>query len=245
MAHPKEEQLYIPSAGHRLAAVHHVASKKRVVICSHGYTGDKTEHFRLLVTLGRALAEKKYSVLRFDFMGSGDSTGDFSEMSPNTEIRDLHNVIRWAKRAGYEKIGLFGLSFGGAVTICTAQQSKPGLISCIVTWSAVPSFEWWRMNPVAVASEHKLAANPGKHFFIDRPKVDVPEAFCSLTLPKLQCQGTADLEGFRETFESYFPDALAPKKHLVIPDGDHTFSLDAHRRRARNATLKWFEKYLV
>lgn len=241
----KEEQLYLTSAGHRLAAVHHVASRKRIVICSHGYTGDKTEHFRLLVTLGRALAEKKISVLRFDFMGSGDSTGDFSEMSPNTEIRDLHNVIRWARRAGYEQIGLMGLSFGGAVTICTAQQSKPGLISCLVTWSAVPSFAWWRKHPVAVASPQKLAAHPGRQFFLDRPEVDVPAAFCSLEIPKLQCQGTADLEGFREVFSDYFPKAPGPKKHLVVADADHTFSVESHRRRARNATVKWFEKYLA
>ena len=36
---------------------------------------------------------------------------------------------------------------------------------------------------------------PGKIFYTDRPKINVPQAYCSLGIPKLQIQGTADLPG--------------------------------------------------
>jgi len=244
MRHPREEQLHLTSAGHRLAAVHHPASRQRIVICCHGYTGDKTEHLRALVTLARALAEKKISVLRFDFMGSGDSTGDFAKMTPNTEIADLHAAIRWARRQGYTEIGLFGLSMGGAVSICAAAQCKPGTIRCLATWSAVPDFAWWMRDLMTEPRPIDVQALSGKRFFTDLPAPDVPACYTSLEIPKLQCQGTADMRGFRERFSEYFPQAPGPKKHLVIPGGDHTFSHPAHRRRAQTATVNWFVKYM-
>ncbi len=38
------------------------------------------------------------NALRFDFMGSGDSSGEFSQMSPNTQIRDTLEVLEWGQR---------------------------------------------------------------------------------------------------------------------------------------------------
>jgi alpha/beta superfamily hydrolase len=38
------------------------------------------------------LVEKGIATVRFDFRGSGDSEGEFSEMSPLTELRDAEEV---------------------------------------------------------------------------------------------------------------------------------------------------------
>ncbi|MEM1058035.1 MAG: alpha/beta fold hydrolase [Verrucomicrobiota bacterium] len=244
MRHPKEVQFHFTSAGHRLAAVHHPASAESIVVMAHGYTGDKTEHLRLLVTLGRALAANGISVLRFDFMGSGDSTGDFHEMTPNTEVRDLHGAIDWAQRLGYRRVGLFGLSMGGAVAICTAAQRRPKTIATLVTWSAVPDFAWWVRDLRERPRPIDFNVWNGDAFYTDLPQPDVPAAFASLEIPRLQCQGTEDLPEFRERFEAFFAQAPSPKKHLVVPGADHTFTTPAHRQQAADATVAWFEKYL-
>jgi uncharacterized protein len=234
---------------HQLAAVLHIPKKKTktLIILSHGFTGTKIESGRLFVTTARALAAAGFTALRFDFWGSGDSGGEFYEMSPNTEINDLKNVIRWARQNGWKKIGLLGLSFGGAVTICTASQLPHGTIQAMVTWSSVPSFAFWRHKPELPAANYKQK-NPlevSLDFFKDRPEVDVPEAYKSLYLPKLQIQGDHDIEGFRETFSSFFPDAPAPKKHVVIPGGDHVFTTWKNRKKVIALTAAWFKKYLA
>ena len=106
-----------------LSAVLHRAAGKRLVILCHGYTGSKIENGRLFVLTSRALQKAGLNALRFDFAGSGDSSGLFSEMSPNTEIRDALDVLAWAQRR-YTKIAFLGLSFGGATTICASYQAK-------------------------------------------------------------------------------------------------------------------------
>ena len=46
------------------------------MILAHGFTGLKSETGRLFVSTARALAECGLDALRFDFMGSGDSSDD-------------------------------------------------------------------------------------------------------------------------------------------------------------------------
>lgn len=234
---------------HHLAAALHVPKKKvkGLVILSHGFTGNKSENSRLFVTTARELAKAGIAALRFDFWGSGDSSGEFYQMTPNTEINDLKNVIRWAHQQGWDNIGLLGLSCGGAVTICTASQIPDNAIQTMVTWSSVPSFEFWRSSKSINPSEY-TAENPahvvGKKFFTDRPKIDVPEAYVRLNLPKLQIQGDNDIPGFREEFAKYFPVARGPKQHVVLPGGDHVFTTWKHRQKVIALTVKWFAKYL-
>ncbi len=234
---------------HHLAAVLHVPKKtvKGLVILSHGFTGNKGESGRLFVTTARELAKAGFAALRFDFWGSGDSSGEFYQMTPNTEINDLKNVIRWAHQQGWDNIGLLGLSFGGAVTICTAAQIPDGAVRTMVTWSSVPSFQFWRskpeINPPAFTSENPIHI-VGKKFFTDRPKIDVPESYVRLPFPKLQIQGDKDIEGFREEFSKYFPVARGIKKHLVVPGADHVFTTWKHRKHVIAQTVKWFSQHL-
>ncbi|MES2309199.1 MAG: alpha/beta fold hydrolase [Verrucomicrobiota bacterium] len=243
---PGEYSLDIHYSKVRLSATLHYVNLKSLVILSHGFTGSKVEGGRSFVSTARALAKAKISALRFDFMGSGDSSGEFYDMSPESEIRDLKNVIQWAQKKGFKKIGLLGQSFGGGVTICTAAQTKVGALKTIVTWSSVPSFKFWRPTPDEALDPKK--ENPmlkvGPSFYTDRPKVDVPEAYLSLTLPKLQIQGDQDIPGFREEFSKYFPKAQGVKKHIVIPTADHVFTHWPHRKQVISKTVQWFSKYL-
>jgi alpha/beta superfamily hydrolase len=241
----KELHFSIDYAKASLAAVLTPASKSRLVIVCHGFTGYKSENRRLFVNVARALAKAGISSLRFDFMGSGDSSGEFYQMSPNTEIRDLKQVIRWAKKKGYRKIGILGLSFGGGVTICTAAQVKDKAIQTIVTWSSVPSFRFW--IPKLRRNFYRKKPNPmsvGRCLFSDWPKEDVPEAFCSLKIPKLQIQGDEDLPGFVSAFKKYFKNAPNPKSHIILPGADHVFTNWNDRAKVISQSVKWFKKYL-
>jgi alpha/beta superfamily hydrolase len=227
-----------------LAAVLHRAPGKKLVILCHGFTGNKQESGRLFVLTARALQKAGINALRFDFMGSGDSSGDFNQMSPNTQIQDALDVLKWSQRR-YQKIALLGLSFGGATTICAAHQAHPRP-DALLTWSSVPSFNWWRSKPPS--GEEPQPGNPlrtGKRFFTDRPKVDVPEAYVALDIPRLQIQGDHDLAEFRERFAAYWPKNDPLVRHLVVPGADHVFTTWQHRRTVIAESVRWLKKQLA
>ena len=64
----------------------------------HGFTGTKVESHRLFVKISRALAEHGIASLRFDYRGSGDSAGDFEEMTIRSEIADALEAVRFLAR---------------------------------------------------------------------------------------------------------------------------------------------------
>jgi len=213
-----------------LAAVLHRAPGKNLVILCHGFTGTKAESGRLFVQTARALQKAGLSALRFDFMGSGDSSGAFNEMTPNTQIRDALNVLAWGRRR-YKKVAFLGLSFGGATVICASYLARPHP-DALLTWSSVPNLKDWLVTKPG--GDKPSAVNPlapGKRFYVDWPKVDVPEAYVALKIPRLQIQGDNDIPGFRETFSTYCPQNDPLVRHLVIPGADHTFNKWEHRRR--------------
>jgi|CXWL01.1.fsa_nt_gi alpha/beta superfamily hydrolase len=242
-----EHPLLIRRGPHRLAAVLHRSSPRcsRLVVFAHGFTGHKIESGRLFVTAARALAGRGMDALRFDFMGSGDSSGPFTALSPQTEIADLHAVLDWSRRRGYARIGVLGLSLGGAVAICTVAQRRAADVAALCTWSSVPSFAFWRREPDPVLLDPQNCHCVGRHFFHDRPAVDVPAAYTSLHCPRLQIQGDSDLPGFRAGFAEYFRIAPPPKRHVVIPGADHVFTQTRHRRRVIRLTVAFFARWLA
>jgi alpha/beta superfamily hydrolase len=238
-----ETPLILRTSRAHLAAVLHRAPGKSLVILCHGFTGNKIESGRLFVLTARALQKAGISALRFDFMGSGDSSGDFNQMTPNTQIRDALDVLAWGRRR-YKKIALLGLSFGGATAICAAYQarSRP---DALLTWSSVPSLRWWRSSvPAGEKPSAGNPLNPGKRFWTDRPRIDVPEAYVALDIPRLQIQGDNDLPEFRERFAAYCPRNDPLVRHLVVPGADHVFTTWEHRRRVIAESLRWLKKYL-
>lgn len=236
-----EKFLWLRSPNGRLAGMLHKAPGDRLVIMSHGFSGTKCEAGRLYVQAARAFAAGGLNALRYDFFGSGDSEGDFTDMSPDTEIADLLAVIRWAKPR-YASIGLLGLSFGSAVSICAAARTTG--IKALVTWSSLPSFIGWRTAPPPGKGPGDPDV-PGKRFYTDRPRVDVREAYLTLGhIPKLQLQGDQDLPGFPERFAEIVKAAPGIKKHVILKGGDHVFTMGRQRRAAIAHSLRWMQKYL-
>ena len=237
-----ETPLVLRTKHAHLSAVLHRAPGKRLVILCHGFTGSKQENGRLFVLTARALQKAGLNALRFDFGGSGDSSGLFSEMTPNTQIRDALDVLAWAQRR-YTKIAFLGLSFGGATTICASQQArrKP---DALLTWSSVPSLRWWNSTPPAAWPREKNPLDVGPAFFKDRSKVDVPEAYVALDIPRLQIQGDNDIPEFRERFTVYCPKNDPRVRHLVVPGADHVFTNWTHRKLVIAESVRWLKKHL-
>lgn len=106
--------------------------KLPTIIIFHGFTGNRYGNAFLYKELSRHLVDKGYGVYRFDFIGSGDSDGDFKDMTLTSEINDamtIYNLIKNQRMVDKDNIFILGHSMGGFVATEVAKKINPrGLI---------------------------------------------------------------------------------------------------------------------
>jgi alpha-beta hydrolase superfamily lysophospholipase len=120
-----KEHVWIYSRGKRLSTMVHKPGAydkdTPIVICCHGFTGDKIGANQLTTKLATFLEQQGYIVLRFDFLGSGDSDGEFSsDTSVSGWKEDLNNVLDWLNRQAEfsaSPVILYGHSLGGMIVL--------------------------------------------------------------------------------------------------------------------------------
>lgn len=98
------------------------------VVILHGFTGNRGGDHRLLPLLSRFLAARGVASLRFDFRGSGESHGDFSEMTVTREVQDTQAAFEYLRRQtgiDPERTMLLGFSMGGLVAALSAPLVRP------------------------------------------------------------------------------------------------------------------------
>lgn len=98
------------------------------VILLHGFTGSRTSDHRIFPLFSRLLAGRGVASLRFDFRGSGESQGDFSEMTVSREVEDTAAAFEYMRRQpdlDPERVMLLGFSMGGLVAALAAPQVRP------------------------------------------------------------------------------------------------------------------------
>src|SRR5690606_22833722 len=92
----------------------------------------------IFLKLSRRLSAEGLAVVRFDFSGSGESDGDFEEMTFGGEVLEAQEIlkfIRFLPTTDPERVGLVGFSMGGAVASILA-GTNPTAVKALVLWSA-------------------------------------------------------------------------------------------------------------
>ena len=98
-----------------------------LLVMFHGFTGTLSEKHFLLSRLSRAIVTNGIATLRLDFGGSGESDGEFLDVTPATEIADGHAIYEYAleiPEADHARTGLFGYSLGGCIATNVAALER-------------------------------------------------------------------------------------------------------------------------
>jgi uncharacterized protein len=224
------------------------------VIFLHGFTGDRMESHWIFVKCARALAKAGIASLRFDFYGSGESEGEFREVTLQGEIADARAAIDFLRRyrgIDRNRLGLLGLSLGGAVAASVAPDSH---ISALVLWAAVARPAELRAltgqvsRPISGSdgardySGHAVSAR----FIENVAKVDPLESLASFKNPILIIHPEKDELLSLAHAEGYY-DAVGAtiKQKIIISDADHTFSSIAWEEEVIRRSTDWFCIHLL
>lgn len=93
-------------------------------LMSHPFGEEKLWSHRAFVSAARALAARGHRVLRFDYRGAGDSSGNSDETSLETHLEDLTEAYRQlvSSESTLQRVGLIGLRLGAAMAARFAEQ---------------------------------------------------------------------------------------------------------------------------
>lgn len=127
-----EKMLPLPSGWINLVLDIPAGEIKGLVVFCHGLTGDRSGPQKILAVWGETLAQNHYLVARFDFRGSGDSSGVFEKTTFVQMEEDLDAVIDWCNtHYSFPLLILAGLSLGGVVASKALQKHKMCKAICL------------------------------------------------------------------------------------------------------------------
>lgn len=224
------------------------------VIFFHGFTGDRMESHWLFVKCARVLAHAGIASLRFDFFGSGESEGEFHQVTLQGEIADALAAAQYFQRqTGIDRarLGLIGLSMGGAVAAAVADRLDA---RALVLWAALAYPK--RLRELAEKNTVIIPGGPGLReykshavsltFLKNIEKIDPLKSIARYKQPTLIIHPEKDeylpLSHPRAIFNAAGSET---KEEVIIPGADHTFTSLAWEREVIGRTVKWFQKYLV
>ena len=259
-----QEPVIFKSNGEDIYGVlHRPSAKKRrgkgipaVVFC-HGFTGNKVEAHRIFVKMARALEQKAIASLRFDFRGCGDSGGDFMNTTVMDEVEDTDCAIDFIKRRpgiDEERIGLIGLSLGGAVAAYAAGQHPE--VKALALWAPAADLveeEKQIREEKDIPEIKKLKAVDyygtlvGRSFINQIPRVQPLQAITRYRGAALIIQGTKDdsvpLGHSLGFYRAMKKNGLLAER-VLIKGANHVFSSYIWEQEVISRTLVFLERYL-
>lgn len=224
---------------------------------AHGFQGTKSAPHRLFTKMARKLANHGIAACRFDYYGSGDSEGEFSESTISSQIEDVVDVFSYVSNMeNYEvtKIGLIGYSLGGCIA-SIAQSKLSTNLSTIVLWAPISNPYWNFVHLLGMDRViNGLKGEPvefegeqiGRAFFEELLEFDPLDCINQYENPVLIIHGEQDQDVL-------FANAVAYKRmvqHLSsqlisFPDTGHLFQEHETETALFNHTLEWLKRYLV
>lgn len=236
-------------------------NKIPVVLMCHGLGGNKVGKGRLYVTLAEKLATLGIGTLRIDFRGSGDSEGNFSAMTIESEVSDALTALDYLQNLPFvdnTRIAVFGRSLGGLVAVMAAKRF--GSIKSIALWAPVFGCDQWKeqwakahATPMATEQRNSLldmeGMRPGYPFFEQLFTLKLNESLLDLTnVPFFHIHGEKDTmvdishaQKFKESRQA----ASGESRFKLLPLSDHDFSDRKERQFAIDETAEWFTNTLM
>ena len=243
-------------AGETLSLVYtepHLPATGVVVMVHGGPGGTKEGPAGLFVDLADLLAAQGIASVRFDFLGVGESSGRYEDMTIDRQTDELRAVVDDAlTRFAPSSLAFVGESYGAtSVSIVHGEVDAAALV---LLWPAL-----WLLDgtfaPYVVPDKLERARRDG-HIVEDGARVglaflrqvldigDVSGSLDGTRVPTLLVHGDHDAEvPFRQSLRA--AELLAGDRRVVIvPEGDHCLERPSEREIVHRETVDWLTRHL-
>lgn len=190
-----ETPLFFHNGHYRLFGILHrpaiSAARGQGFVFCHPCFEEKLWAHRVFVSMARELTERGYHVLRFDYMGHGDSDGDFEESTIRSRLSDLDCAIRMLRlEIGNDSgVGLLGLRFGALLAGLHAENDPK--IARLVLWDPITDGAQY-MQEILLSN---LATQSAVHQQIRFTRDDL--------VAQMRSGDTVNIEGYELSHELY------------------------------------------
>ncbi len=216
----------------------------------HGFTGNKMEPHFIFVKLSRLLEQHGIASVRFDFAGSGESDGEFYDMTVTREIDDARCILEYLFFLDFvdkQKVSIVGLSLGGAISSYLAGEYKEKLYK-VVLWAPAGNMKEIAKNVVETdpTIKEKGYIDLGglllsQDFYYDLQKYNFFEEIKRYPGKVLILHGTNDSVVPIEVGRKY-KQILGDRAELVEIEGaDHTFNKYEWERLVLDKTVEFLK----
>ena len=230
------------------------SSSDAIIIMAHGSGGNRFAK-GLFEKIAEDFQNHGYNVLSFDFSGHGESD-DAIENMPNS-IDDLKSAISYVKKEGYERIALFGHSYGAFICLkCFSQDIETMILLGPLTGPV--NWNWESIcTPEQIIEMNKIGyieypINDGlrktikfdANLFREIAEINQEETIKQITSPVLIIHGDGDKEELDLLNFSKKAISLLPKKSelQLIKGASHNFL--NHTNEVINLSINWLKTYL-
>lgn len=250
-----KELTIINKAGLKLTATIENVTEKTdyIVILLHGFSsGRNRETTRVLA---EELSRRGINSIRFDMAGCGQSEGYLGDQTLTLNVSDLESVYAYCKELGYERISIFGSSYGGLNAIAFAFKEKNifrvGLKAPVSSLHDVwlnklgeDTFNAWETDGFIEYVSPSGDVFKIKHdFYLDSKKYDIYNQAKDIDIPTLIIHGdydkTVDIKQSKKIVENLSQGSL-----IVIEGAGHDLAIDGDRMQVTKMFADWFEKGL-
>ncbi len=223
-----------------------------LLITCHGFRGRKENSDRICA-FAQEINELGMGVLAFDFIGSGESDGDFSDITLTRQVQDLKTVIDYAYHSFQKPIILLGRSFGGSTVL--AGGAEENRVKGFILWSTPVELQQTFTRVMEEAYEELIkgrmvAINDESGDYYIKP--DFVEDFFQHNMdeylkevndrPVLIVQGQDD--SVVAVYNArYMYNRLCNAEMIIVDDADHRFENKIRDRE--EITIKWLKKHFV
>ncbi|TCT14909.1 hypothetical protein EDC18_10457 [Natranaerovirga pectinivora] len=226
-------------------------SKYPIVMIFHGFGGNKMGPHFLFVKLSRLLEKYGIASIRFDFGGSGESDGEFIDMTLDSELEDARNVLDYVKsleQIDPSKIGVLGFSMGGAIASLLAGEN-PNEIDRLTLWAPAGNIGEIVINNFIGKGYSDFVKDGyynyeglkfGKNFVENVTSTDVFNLASPYTKKVLLIHGNADEVVSLEASKKYLKIYGSSSELIIIEDADHLFSHHLWSDKVLEKTVDFF-----
>jgi uncharacterized protein len=204
-----------------------------LLVIFHGFTGTKVENHFLYVKLSRHLESRGIASLRYDFSGSGESDGDFGNMTLSGEIRDAKRIYESALSLPHvdpDSVFILGHSMGGVVASIVAAEAerKPrGLVLVAPAGNMIPIAEAkLRENADRTTGNGGTDIGGliiGRDFLPDLRSIDLAGRAAGYRGSACVIQGSVDPVVPEAVSRAYYDVYPGRKRYVLIEGAGHNF----------------------